>query len=552
MNIMKTQTMVDICIHMSYHRSQCLKRIGLLDSQKGFKQMTGHKKENLPNVALPMNGIIRPMRVEPTPRKDRIPEPGYSFETPPEPVLAGNISEKIPTEIVVIGGGISGISAALSAAEAGGKVILIEKMPTFQARGGDNGYIGSRLQKKLGIKIDKDQVILDLMKYGANKPDQRLLRLWADNCSQTIDWLMDMTEAAGIKVAIAQYPPPAAYNPASEYYLSYLTSHQYRQELLVKCLKDNALKKGVTMLFKTRALQLLRKGHRRVTGVIASQADGKILQINAEKAVILCTGDYGYNSEMMAKYCPQAAYLASKLKTSTGDGHQMAMWIGAVMEAAPHAPMTHGFSGPMGCSAFLQVNLKGERFQNEDIPGQSYTNAVERQPGRTAWQVFDSKYPEEIPYMGIGHGKILEVTDGIRDFVNQYAITAGSIEELAVKMGVPVNTFKATVERYNHLAQTGRDLDFGKRADRLTPLNKPPFYAGRGGYELLVVMGGLYVNTRLQPLDKDWEVIPGLYAGGNVVGNRFAVDYPLIVPGISHSMATVFGRLAGLNAVNLE
>jgi fumarate reductase flavoprotein subunit len=255
---------------------------------------------------------------------------------------------------------------------------------------------------------------------------------------------------------------------------------------------------------------------------------------------------------MMAKYCPQAAYLASKLKTSTGDGHQMAMWIGAVMEAPPHAPMSHGFSGPMGCSAFLQVNLLGERFQNEDVPGQSYTNAVERQPGRTVWQVFDSKYPEEIPYMGIGHGKILEVTEGIRDFVNKYAITANTIEELAEKMEVPVKAFQTTVARYNKLAKMGQDLDFGKRPDRLTALNKPPFYAGKGGYELLVVMGGLIVNTKLQPLDKDWEVIPGLYAGGNVVGNRFAVDYPLIVPGISHSMATVFGRLAGFNAATQE
>jgi len=361
-----------------------------------------------------------------------------------------------------------------------------------------------------------------------------------------------MTEAAGIEVAISQYPPPAAFNPVVEYYPSYLSVHQMDQQLLVKCLMDNALKKGVTMLFKTRAVQLLRRGKGRVSGVIASQADGSYLHINAEKGVILCTGDYGYNSEMMAKYCPQAAYLPSKLKTSTGDGHQMGMWVGAVMEPAPHAPVAHGFAGPLGVDPFLQVNLLGERFQNEDVPAQSYTNAVERQPGRTAWQVFDSKYAEEIPQMGIGHWKVLKVTGGIREFIDQYAVSANSIEELAVKMGVPVKTFQSTITRYNQLARMGQDLDFGKRADRLTTVDKPPFYAGRGGYELLVVMGGLNVNTMLQPLDKNWEVIPGLYAGGNVVGNRFAVDYPLIVPGISHSMATVFGRLAGQNAVKLS
>jgi fumarate reductase flavoprotein subunit len=514
--------------------------------------MTNVNKKNLPIMPLPMNGRLRPMKMETEKRKDLVPERKYNFEVPPPPIPAKDISEIITTEILVIGGGISGMSAALSAAEVGGRVVLIEKMPNFQARGGDNGYIGSRLQKKLGIEIDKNQVILDLMRYGANKPDQRLLRLWADNCSQTIDWLMDMTDAAGINVSISQFPPPAAYNAANEYYPSYLTVHQYQQEKVVKCLMDNALKISATLLFKTRALHLIRKGKGRVTGAVACRADGKIMQIDAKKAVILCTGDYGYNSEMMAKYCPQAAYLASKLKTSTGDGHQMAMWVGGVMEPAPHAPVSHGFAGPIGCAAFLQVNVKGERFQNEDVPGQSYTNAVERQPQRTAWQVFDSKYPEEIPFMGIGHGKIVEVNDGVRDFINQYAIKADTIEELAVKMEVPVKTFQNTVARYNELARIGQDLDFGKRPDRLTVLNKPPFYAGKGGYELLVVMGGLNVNPKLQPLDKEWEVIPGLYAGGNVVGNRFAVDYPLIVPGISHSMATVFGRLAGLNAVKNE
>ena len=124
--------------------------------------------------------------------------------------------------------------------------------------------------------------------------------------------------------------------------------------------------------------------------------------------------------------------------------------------------------------------------------------------------------------------------------------------ELAQKMGVPQGVFESTVVRYNELARLRKDLDFGKRTDRLWILDKPPYYAGKGGYELLVIMGGINVNTRLQALNKDWEVIPGLYAGGNVVGNRFAVDYPLIIPGISHGMALVYGRIAGINAATLR
>jgi len=484
-------------------------------------------------------------------RKDIIPEKIYNFEIPPEPIPSRDVKKCIDAEVVVVGAGIAGLSAALSAAEAGTKTILLEKMATVQARGHDNAFIGSRLQKKLGIEIDKDEVILNLMKYGSNKPDQRLIRMWAEGSGETADWLINMTDAACIEVIICKYPPPPGFNNANEYYPQYSVTHQYQSErLMAKCLLDNALKKGVVTYFKTRAKQLLRKGKGRVTNVIAADATGEYLQFNATKAIVLCTGDYGNNAEMMAKYCPQSSYLASMIPTSNGDGHMMAMWIGAVMEPGPHAPMIHGPVGPLLCSAFLQVNLLGERFQNEDVPIQSNINAVERQPGKTAWQVFDSKYPEEIPYHGIGLGKLIIATEKIQQEVAKVSIMANSIEELAIKMKLPVKTFKATVKRYNELARLGKDLDFGKRTDRLSPVDRPPFYAGKNSYSLLAVMGGLNVNPNLQPIDKDWKVIPGLYLAGNTMGNLFAGDYPTMCPGLSHGMAIHFGRIAGLNAVS--
>jgi fumarate reductase flavoprotein subunit len=177
---------------------------------------------------------------------------------------------------------------------------------------------------------------------------------------------------------------------------------------------------------------------------------------------------------------------------------------------------------------------------------------MERLPGQTAWQIFDSKYPDEITHMGIGLGKIDEMTNATRQYVEKESITADTIQELAMKMKVPVEPFKATVARYNKLARQGKDLDFGKRPDRLTTIDKPPYYAGKGYYSLLVVNGGLNVNAKLQALDKDWEIIPGLYLAGNTIGNRFVVDYPTMCPGISHGMASHYGRIAGLNAVRLE
>jgi fumarate reductase flavoprotein subunit len=484
-------------------------------------------------------------------RKNIIPEPTYSFEVAPDLIPSSDIKKHIDADVVVIGAGIAGLSAAISAAEAGAKTVLVEKMSNVQARGHDNAFIGSRLQEKLGIKIDKDEIIRNLMKYGANKPDQRLIRMWAEGSGKTADWLLDMTDAAGIEVFINHYPPPPAFSNAREYYPQYpVTHHCQNERLIAKCLLDNALKKGVVIYFKTRAKQLLRKKKSRVTGVITQNAASEYLQFNASKAVVLSTGDYGNNAEMMAKYCPQSAYLAPMITTSTGDGHMMAMWIGAVMEPGPHTPMIHGPAGPLLSSAFLQLNLLGERFQNEDVPIQSNVNATERQPGKVAWQLFDSKYPQELPYLGVGLGKIIIATEKVQREVAESALVADTIEELASKIKLPVGKVKAAVKRYNELALLKKDLDFGKRPDRMFPIDTPPYYAGKSGYSLLTVLGGLNINQDLQPLDKDWEVIPGIYLAGNTMGNRFSCDYPTMCPGLSHGMAIHYGRVAGLNAAS--
>jgi fumarate reductase flavoprotein subunit len=437
------------------------------------------------------------------------------------------------------------------------------------------GAIDSRLQTSLGIHVDKDDVCLQLMRHAGNKPDQRLMRLWADHSGAVVDWLMDFTDSRGVRTLIYQWPLPAGFDAKTEYYPEYTVSHQQtdgttmmlNHSLLLRPLEEAALKRGVEIRYQTRAVQLIRRGSGRVEGVIALDKTGEWVRFNARRAVILCTGDYGNNPWMMQKYCPVAADVALEnniymtrnedLSTApeplnTGDGHQMAMQIGAVMEPGPHAPMSHVSVGPLGNDAFLRVNIEGVRYENEDVPAQNIANSLVRQPGKKAWQVFDGKWTQEIGRMGIGLGKFYGVDDFVRERVEQGTVKADSIETLAQKMGVPPRTLKATVERYNELARIGRDLDFGKRPDRLTTIEKPPFYAGWIRQEFLVVLGGLNTNVRFQPLDAAGLVIPGLYLAGNTVGNRFAVDYPTMCPGLSHGLAYVSGRLAGLHAAGEE
>jgi len=472
---------------------------------------------------------------------------------------------------VVAGAGTSGKAAALSAAEAGAKVGQIDNHVTSRWGGGMSGAIDSRLQKQLGVVVDRDEVCLQLMKWGGNKPDQRLYRVWAEQSGAMMDWLMDMTDAAGIKTVLSQWPRPAAYRAETEYYPDFPVAHVHtdgktpglNHKLALDIAQERAIKLGVEIHYETPAVQLVRNSNGRVSGIIARNKAGNYIQFNACKAVILCTGDYGNNPWMMEKYCAPAAEISrthniymtrnqdlldAPEPLNVGDGHQMAMQVGAVMEDAPHAPMSHATVGPSGANAFLRVNIYGERFENEDVPAQSSANSLARQPGKRVWQVFDSKWENELPLMGVGLGTYSQANDMIRAQVERLTLKSDTIEGLAGKMEVPLKTFKATIERINQLARAGRDIDFGKRPDRLTTIDKPPYYAGIIEQHILVVLGGLITNTRFQPLDADRKVIPGLYLSGNTIGNRFAVDYPTMCAGLSHGYAWLSGRLNGLSA----
>jgi fumarate reductase flavoprotein subunit len=497
--------------------------------------------------------------------------PKRKFVVPQTPVPTSEIKETYNTEVVVVGAGCSGKSAALSAVQAGAKVIQIDKHTTYRWGGGMIGAIDSRLQKKLGVKVDKDEVCLELMKWCGNKPDQRLYRVWADNSGAIMDWLMDITDAAGIKTLPAQWPRRPDYHPETEYYKDFPVAHIHSDgkfrglchKLALDIVQDLAVKAGVDLRYQTPAVQLIRQGNGRGTGVIAQNQGGNFVQFNARKGVIMCTGDYGNNPWMMEKWCAPAAEIArthdiymtrnddlvaAKEPLNVGDGHQMGMLVGGVMEDAPHAPMSHATVGPTGANAFLRVNIDGERFENEDVPAQSSANSLVRQPGKRVWQVFDRKWETEIKYMGVGLGTFNEANDMVREKIAVECVHDDTIEGLARKMDVPVKTFKAAIERYNLLARAGKDTDFGKRRDRLFTVDKPPFYAGIIEQHILVVLGGLITNPQFQLLDADRKIITGLWMAGNTVGNRFAVDYPTMCAGLSHGFAWLSGRFAGLAA----
>ena len=483
------------------------------------------------------------------------------FEVCPPPIHVRDINETVSTDVVVVGAGIAGLTAALSAAEAGAKTILLEKGPTYNVRGLHNAAIASRLQKKAGITIDRDQVISTIMEFGAYRSDQRLVRLWADNCDKVMDWLLDMAEEAKVEVVLDPTTKPW-------YFPNYPMIHVFMpkfQETLAEMLRSNARELGVDFRFETPAVRLLREGKGRVTGVIAQTKQGDYTRLNVNKGVVLCSGDYGSDRQMVEKYCwPAVGRLGCAYEggLNTGDGHKMGLWIGAAIDDPPHCAMLFDWAVwskeglfNLARQPWLYVDLNGERFMNEDLPWGYECAQVLQQPGGVAWSVWDAKYDEEWPKMksqcckNMGPPTCLWNPKQLDEAMEEgNVLTAQTIEGLAQKMEVPVETFKLTVARYNELARNGKDHDFGKHPDRLTTMEKPPFYACKMEARYMVILGGLKVNTKLQVLDAERNVIPGLYAAGNVSGSFFGNTYPTTLPGLTHSRAWTFGRLAGVNA----
>ena len=515
-----------------------------------------------------------------------------SFMQAPAPIDAADIKETVDADIVIIGSALSGLCACRAAVENGAKnIVVIEKADTWQCRSNQFGTIGGKIQEDLGIKIDRNAAVGQLMKECGYRPNQRILNLWADNSGEAFDWFLAPMEGkyvvenesdpydaeeGHLSVRKTHWPEPDNSHTEDDFYPIFSDCQITLPTMApwVEAIYNICVEAGVTFKFSTWARQLVRENNEGpVTGVICQDVDGNYSQVNASKAVLLATGDFAGNKDMMSYYVPWATRFASIFPnrdaagdpTNTGDGQCMGMWIGAKMEDGPLAPMTHHLGGPLGMDAFLLTDVNGDRFVNEDVGGQPFQNQLSRLPKKTAWQVFDSEWPNQLQYMDCGHGNVSWYVDddkvpggsyGRNAYISQAmfdeamasdaGVQADTIEELAEKMGVPVEEFCATIERYNELAKKGVDEDFGKRADRMFAIENPPFY----GYKLtdtvlLVCMGGLETTVNFEVLDTNDDVIPGLYAVGNAQGGRFLVDYPLPCPGISHGMAMTHGMLVG-------
>lgn len=498
----------------------------------------------------------------------------HTWEVKPEPIT--DIAETKECDIVIVGAGLAGLSAAESAARSGAKVIVIERSNGISIRGVDVGNIGSDFHKREGFDIDWHVPARQIHSDSRQKSNYDLISVWASRSGEVFNYLEKLGEPIGVSMTHALsgtakydgwdelesqwrvYPDAVSFIRGDET-ADVRGDGKTVNWTLGEMLYDSAVENGAEFIFDTHAEQLVGDAESGITGVIASAKDKSMTQFNASKGVILATGDIGGNQEMIDAFAPIANRADSNTYTpegcNTGDGVLMGCWAGASLQKSTAAPMIHQFtldSLPLNLTSFimcwLAVDGEGKRYGAEMPFEPMLTNARMNTPGNVAWSLFDGDYATYVKKQQTS--RYDRFMDGVEDVMADWEekgmlLKADTIEDLAKKIDVPAEALKATVERYNELAANGEDVDFGVPEKFLAPLKTAPFYATKNVCSLLTIPFGLHVNKESQVLTENDEVIDGLYAIGNVQGDFFGDDYPVHFPGVSHGRCVTFGQLVG-------
>lgn len=534
--------------------------------------------------------------------------------TEPE-IDESKVAKAVDVDVAVVGCGIAGVAACRSVAEDGGLVAAFEKADGPQCRSGEYAVINGKVQAKWGrdtwTREQIDDIIDSHMVESTYRCKRSIMSKWAHNIGDAFDWWVeanpDLYYAETTRSAIPDesadnfiipifYPLPEHYDWKQERFPCYPTSVEFKpdQHVTVEANMQKAIDTGNVQTFYGCFVEKLIMENGRCVGLYARDAaTGEYIKCNASKGVILSTGDYSQNTRMLKHFCPevienniQCLFTNVDVEgnfTNQGDGIQLGMWAGAQVQQS-HAPMIHHMGGGadlagvgvMGNAGFLNLDLNGKRFMNEDLPGQQLENQIELQKNRESWQIFDSSWPEQLPYMPAAHGGACYYEDyasedegpknntTYRNYKSPYqleaavadgrAVKADTLEELVAKIypddTAAQQTALDSIQRYNELAKAGYDEDFHKPASRMWAVENGPFYADKFTTALLLVcIGGLESDEDCHTFDADRNVIPGLYVAGNIQGNRFATEYPIGLKGVSHSMAMYYGYVAGKNAL---
>ena len=451
----------------------------------------------------------------------------------PSVVLAA-AGQNTKADIVVIGAGGAGYSAAVTAHDAGAKVIVLEKMPitggnTQIASGGMNAA-GTKHQAAQGIKDSWELMRDDTLKGGKNMGIPALVEILARDSAAANDWLTSFgADLSGITrgggASANRFHAPKDGRPVGP-------------ELL-RALRAAAVKRNIDVRTNSRVTRINTNGAGAVTGVQVQERANARYVIDA-RAVVIAAGGFSANKEMVAKYCPKCGGMASSNQPgATGEGILLAEQIGAELihmdQVQIHPSLGANTNilvteASRGAGAIM-VNREGKRFVDELTTRDLASAAILQQTGKTVFLVFDG-----------GVRKRLKTFEGL--FHLGLGKEAPTAEELAKVLGVDPQAFATTIANYNKYQQSKNDLEF-KRSDMALPLTQAPFCSIEIWPGVHYTMGGISINGRAQALRKDGKPIPGLYAAGEVTGGVHGANR---LGGNSTVETVVFGRIAGREA----
>lgn len=449
-------------------------------------------------------------------------------------------------DVVVIGAGGAGLTAAVSAAEEGAEVVVLEKMPSIGGNtmisGGEMAAPGNWIQEEEGIEDDADSLYEDILEGGDHESDPELVRVLADNALDSAIWLRDEVDVIW------------------EDYLLFFGGHSVMRSLvpkdatgseIINKLETKAESLGVDILTDTKATALLANEDDEDTiDAVEAKIDGEKLTFTADKGVILATGGFGANIEMRTKYDPNMdeKFLSTTSPGTTGDGIIMAEEHNAQLEnmefiqTYPTCDPETGrllYVGDVRLEGLaILVNKEGERFVEELERRDVISEKTAETSDGFSYMFWDQAAMDESGVDKTHAGEYDSLID------RGLLVKANTIAEAAEHFDIDADALEKTVERYNEFAEAGEDLDFNKRGD-LVPFSDGPYYIMKSIPAVHHTMGGVKINTDTQVIDTNGDIIKGLYAAGEITGNIQGANR---LGSNAIADIIVFGRLAGQNA----
>ncbi len=485
---------------------------------------------------------------------------------------------KADADLIIVGAGGAGLSAAIHAAEAGAEKVIVLEMTAktggaLNFTSGSMSAAGTIIQKEENIEDTIESYVADIINNGddfGGQPNEELIRVYANNATPVFDWLYEngLKDMAwrGPKAVFA--PEHALYSVQRTYKPS-ATDKNYKSAAHQVLDKLVAADERIEIVTLTTAKELLANEKGQITGVKAMGPNGEVTY-TAKNGVIVCTGGYSSNGKLMGQYATYGdLYLQGGAPGADGYGIQMMQKVGAAvnsMECIPTFPMgmisrTDSTKGQIASTytwkaGAITVNQNGERFCNETEETVSIREvALEEQPGAVLYDIYTDKILADLTAAG---GAIFMqfyfYEGGAGDHV---MYNADSIEGLAEKIGVPAENLVKTVADYNAAVDAGVDTAFGRKLDgtdnnynlAINKIEGEKFYAIRLHALCVMTLGGVTANANMQVLDEAGNVIPGLYAAGECVGGIWG---KFVSGGTGVMGPIVFGKIAAEHAMANE